>query len=223
MLLTPLAWSDFPDALAGFAAALPRRSLAGRAMARIRGSLDRVEPPAAGSQPPLSRQPRHHRQALALLADFGVRSRPGPPQDGVTWDGRRLAAAMEPSVLLHDLAHFQLAPPSRRGLVDFGLGAGPETGDVARADGCRRRFGVDCDREEALASLLGVLWETALGQPAVLAFIEQNWLEGCNSSHNLAHFTGVVERLARHGFLDRQARPTRQLRQAEDDLFTETD
>ncbi|CAN0506476.1 unnamed protein product [Discosporangium mesarthrocarpum] len=28
-----------------------------------------------------------------------------------------------------------------------------------------------------MASLLGILWEAALGQPAIHAFIEQNWLE----------------------------------------------
>src|ERR1700761_1465672 len=75
----------------------------------------------------------------------------------------------------------------------------------------RRLFGVDCDREEPLASLLGVLWEAELGQPAVLAFLEQNWLEGGASQNNLDHFRRNVRKLMEGGFLDEEGRPTTRL------------
>ena len=92
-----------------------------------------------------------------------------------------------------------------------GVGAGPESGDKQAAEQDRRIFGVDCDREEALASLLGVLWEAELGQPAVLAFLEQNWLEGGASRHNLDHFRRNVQALVEGGFIDEDGRPTTRL------------
>jgi hypothetical protein len=111
-------------------------------------------------------------------------------------------------VIVHEVAHYQLAGQDRRFLADFGLGAGPESGDKARCEGDRRVFGVDCDREEALASLLGVLWEAELEQPAVLAFLEQNWLEGGASPHNVRHFVRNVLELMEGGFIDDEGRPT---------------
>jgi elongation factor P hydroxylase len=208
MLLSPLSLAALPALLAEFGARLPRQGLAHRLFGRIAASLDGV----VGCDLALSQDPLHHRQALALLARFGIMGRPGSPADGVTWDGRCVALAMEPSVIIHEVAHYQVAPPSRRGLVDFGLGAGPESGDRQRAEVDRRCRALDGDREEALASLLGVVWEAELGQPAILAFVEQNWLEGDAAPHNLAHFRRVVARLARLGLIDRSARPTVRLR-----------
>jgi hypothetical protein len=91
------------------------------------------------------------------------------------------------------------------------VGAGPESGDKTLGERDRKLHGVDCDREEALASLLGVLWEAELGQPAVLAFLEQNWLEGGASRHNLDHFRRTVRDLMEGGFLDEEGRPTTKL------------
>jgi hypothetical protein len=130
----------------------------------------------------------------------------------MTWDGRAVAIRMEPSVIVHEVAHYQLASAERRHLADFGLGAGPESGDKARCEADRRVFGVECDREEALASLLGVLWEAELGQPAVLAFLEQNWLEGGAVAHNVRHFVRNVAELMEGGFIDDEGRPTTKLR-----------
>ncbi|HVC52330.1 MAG TPA: hypothetical protein VND87_09945, partial [Stellaceae bacterium] len=50
------------------------------------------------------------------------------------------------------------------------------------------------EADEAAASLLGILWEEALGQPALASFLDQNWLEGLDRSA-AAHFTAVVRRL----------------------------
>src|SRR2546421_619696 len=54
------------------------------------------------------------------------------------------------------------------------------------------------EADEAEASLLGILWEASLGQPALASFLDQNWLEGLERSAAL-HFTQVFARLQRRG------------------------
>ena len=207
MILTPVDLSAVPRLIDDFAAALGDDKQALAVLARIKHSLAAVDGPDIA----LSQREDHHRQAVALLARFGMGALDHPPEEGVTWDGAAVAIRMEPSVIIHEVAHYQLAPAHRRRLVDFGVGAGPESGDKAAGERDRLLSGVDCDREEALASLLGVLWEAELGQPAVLAFLEQNWLEGGVSRHNLDHFRRNVRALVEDGFLDEEGRPTTKL------------
>jgi hypothetical protein len=207
MILTPIDLSAVPRLVDEFAAALGAEDPSLAALARVKESLAAVDGPDIS----LSQRDDHHRQALQLLARFGMGALDHAPQDGVTWDGAAVAIRMEPSVIIHEVAHYQLAPPHRRCLVDFGVGAGPESGDKTLGERDRKLHGVDCDREEALASLLGVLWEAELGQPAVLAFLEQNWLEGGASRHNLDHFRRTVRDLMEGGFLDEEGRPTTKL------------
>ena len=208
MILTPIDLSEVPRLLDDFAAALADQPAASAVLARVRESLAAVD----GPDITLSQRADHHAGAVALLQRFGLGTLDSAPEEGLTWDGRAVAIRMEPSVIVHEVAHYQLAAPERRHLADFGLGAGPESGDKARCESERRVFGTDCDREEALASLLGVLWEAELGQPAVLAFLEQNWLEGGASPHNVRHFVRVVTELAEGGFIDAEGRPTAKLR-----------
>ena len=207
MILTPMDLAAVPGLLDDFAEAL-RGKPAAKVFARIQASLAAVD----GPDIELSQRADHHRQAVELLARFGLGTLDSDPQHGLTWDGKAVAIRMEPSVIIHEVAHYQLAGPERRHLADFGLGAGPESGDKPRGEADRRVFGVDCDREEALASLLGVLWEAELGQPAVLAFLEQNWLEGGASRHNLEHFVRNMEVLMMGGFIDDEGRPTTKLK-----------
>jgi hypothetical protein len=208
MILTPVDLSAVPRLLDDFAAALAGHPIAQAVLARVRDSLAAVD----GPDITLSQREDHHAQAVALLRRFGLGTLDGAPEEGLTWDGQAVAIRMEPSVIVHEVAHFQLAAPERRHLADFGLGPGPESGDKARCEADRRVFGTDCDREEALASLLGILWEAELGQPAVLAFLEQNWLEGGSSPHNVRHFVRIVTELWKGGFIDSEGRPTTRLR-----------
>jgi hypothetical protein len=208
MILTPVDLAAVPRLFDDFAAALAGQQGALAVLARIRESLAAVDGPDIA----LSQREDHHAQAVALLHRFGLGMLDQAPEDGVTWDGQAVAIRMEPSVIIHEVAHYQLAGPERRHLVDFGLGAGPESGDKALCEGERRVFGVDCDREEAHASLLGVLWEAELGQPAVLAFLEQNWLEGGAVAHNVRHFVRNVSELMEGGFVESDGRPTTKLR-----------
>ncbi len=151
----------------------------------------------------------HHGAALRLARKFGMEARPGRPQSGVSWDGRGLRTGTEAYVLLHEIAHFQLAPPARRRRIDFGLGPGPETGDRAGAERQRAADGLVREREEAMASLLGILWEIELGQPALASFLDQNWLEGPGAAR---HFTEILGALRAGGFVTALGRPRRRLR-----------
>jgi hypothetical protein len=141
------------------------------------------------------------------------------PTQGYTWDGQAVAVLMEPSVIIHEVGHLQTCAPERRTVPDFGLGAGPETGLRTQADTLMSVHGVAREMEEALASLQGILWEAELGQPAILAFLEQNWLEGGASAYNKAHFLKIFGQLHAHGLIDNQAHPTTALRTADDAAF----
>src|SRR5206468_7110529 len=108
--------------------------------------------------------------------------------------------------ILHEIAHFVLAPPERRALVDFGLGPGPDTSDRAAAERAAVLPIPQRESDEAEASLLGILWEAALGQPALASFLDQNWLEGLDRSAP-AHFSAVLETLRRRGMLSPDLAP----------------
>ena len=144
---------------------------------------------------------RHRRRALALAREFGIPIHPEGTSSRFNWDGAALDGGTEAYVILHEIAHFVLAPPERRGLVDFGLGPGPDTTDRAAAEAAAVMSLAERDREEAEASLLGIVWEAALGQPALASFLDQNWLEGLESSA-AAHFTAVLRSLEARGLLE---------------------
>ena len=158
----------------------------------------------------------HHRQqALALARELGMGIAQG---SGLTlsWDGERLNPDTEAFVLTHEVAHFQLASPERRRVVDFGLGAGPDTIDRTAAERAAVLGQLASDREEAMVSLLGILWEVALGQPALASFLDQNWLEG-GVRRAAAHFTAVLARLRDGGFVTDAGEPTHCLREEPDE------
>ena len=213
MILTPIDDRVLPELLQGFTAAVAGQPLA-------KAVLDRVlaTPPADGDLG-LSTDARHHAQAIAACRSFGFGIIDVDPQDYFTWDGKAVAGRMEPSLLLHEIAHYQVAAPGRRVLLDFGLGGGPETGRKEDANRVRLASDLQADVEEGLASLLGILWEAKLGQPALPAFLEQNWLEGGADRRNIGHFLKVIDRLAAHGLIDAEARPTRALRRQDDVAF----
>lgn len=215
MILTPIALPDLPGALARFDRCLEDEPLARTVFRRIAASLAQVD----GDDLSLSRDPEHHRQAVALLREFDMGVIEEPPTAGFTWDGASVRVLMEPSVIIHEVAHLQLCARERRTVWDFGLGAGPETGRRDDADRVMSVFGLEREMEESLSSLLGILWEVQLGQPAILAFLEQNWLEGVDRPHNRRHYLKVLGALVEHGFVDADGVPTGALREIEDDMF----
>lgn len=215
MILTPIALPDLPTALEQFDLCLDDQPLAQKAFRRIAATLAHVEDETLE----LSQNPRHQAEAVALIRTFGMGVLDQPPTNGYTWDGQAVAVQMEPSVIIHEIGHLQVCAPERRTALDFGLGAGPETGCRSEADQAMTVHGVEREMEEALASLQGILWEAEVNQPAILAFLEQNWLEGGANAQNKAHFVKIVSHLHRFGLLDDHGRPTRALREADDVTF----
>jgi hypothetical protein len=202
MILTDIAPADMPAVIEQFAAFLDTPS---------RAVFRRIADPAQAARAADEVAARHHAAACALAADFGMELLPGSPALDFAWNGHRLRQATEAYVLLHEIAHFQLAPPARRQLIDFGLGAGPETGDRAAAEGAAVLFGLAREAEEAMASLLGVLWEVELGQPGFASFLDQNWLEGAERPGAAAHFRAILAALAQRQLIDGKGRPQQRL------------
>lgn len=208
MILTPIPEVALPATLDRL-----RNSLGDGPSRRI---FSRIADPAAAARAVGARSVEHQRRAIAIAREYGIAVRPGSPALDFSWSGEALRGDTEAYVLLHEIAHFQLATPARRHIVDFGLGAGPETGDRDAADRAACLFGLGREREEAMASLLGILWEVELGQPALASFLDQNWLEGAGSAAAAHHFGTVLAALRRGGFIDDDARPTRHCREAPD-------
>jgi hypothetical protein len=197
MILTPIPPGQLADALDRFAAALADPG-ARAAFARIRATdAER----AAGEE-----AERHRLAALDWARRHGVPVHPDGVECAFNWDGHALDGATEAYVILHEVAHFVLAPPERRRLVDFGLGPGPDTRDCAAAERAIALPLAEAEADEAAASLLGILWEAALGQPALASFLDQNWLEGIDRSAP-AHLTKVVRTLAARGLLPHPSHP----------------
>ncbi len=209
MILTPIAPHCLPDLLQRCEAALG----AGPDRAVFR----RLAQPAAAARARGSAARAHHVQALALLATLGMGIRGGNPRADFSWNGTAARSDTEAYVLLHEAAHFQLAAPARRQAIDFGLGPGPETGARDRAERAATIFGLAREREEAKASLLGILWEVEFGQPALASFLDQNWLEGAPRHSALRHFSATLAALHADGFLTADGRPTQRLRATPDD------
>lgn len=187
LILTPIPPERLDPALARFAALLDDAA-ARAAFARIRAT---PAGRAAGAE-----AERHRHKAIAFARHCGMDVYPPGTRSRFNWDGTALCGDTEAYVILHEAAHFVLAPPARRRLIDFGLGAGPDTEDRAAAAAAAVLPLLEREADEAAASLLGILWEAALGQPALASFLDQNWLEGLERSA-AAHFTAVLRGLRR--------------------------
>ncbi|MEI6559644.1 MAG: hypothetical protein WCO00_14670 [Rhodospirillaceae bacterium] len=199
MIMSPITPADLDRILTGFAARLSGQPRAAAAFARIAATW----PVASGSVD----TPAQRADAVRLAHRFGIGTLDEEPQRAFSWDGRVIRWRTEASVTVHEVAHWQLCAPERRGLPDFGLGAGPESGlkeiaDAALAVGPEQR-----EHEEVLTSLLGILWEAELGHPAILAFLEQNWLEGAERPSTVAFFVERLEELSARGLVDAGGRP----------------
>ena len=192
MILTPIPRARLDAALNGFAAQLDDPA-ACTAFARIRAT----SPERAGDE----MAERHRQEALVFARRRGMTVHPPGFRPGFNWDGTALDGDTEAYVILHEVAHFLLAPPKRRRLADFGLGPGPDTTARDKAERAAILPILEREADEAAASLLGILWEAALGQPALASFLDQNWLEGVARSA-APHFTAVLDGLRRRGLLD---------------------
>ena len=182
MILTPIPRAELRHALDRFMAGLVD-PYSCEVFRRIRAtSAERACGPEAE---------RHRQVALSLAGALGMSIYPEGTPCRFNWDGTALNGATEAYVILHEIAHFALAPPERRGLIDFGLGPGPDTTDRKAAAEVAALSPLEAAEEEAAASLLGIVWEAELGQPALASFVDQNWLEGLDRSA-AGHFNSVL-------------------------------
>src|ERR1700730_11972811 len=169
MILTAIPRDQLDEVLDRFMAKLDD-PLSRAAFRRIRAtSADRAVGAAAA---------RHRRAALSLARSLGMAVHADGVECAFNWDGRALDGATEAYVILHEAAHFVLAPDERRRLVGFGLGPGQETHVREAAARAAVLCPVAREEDEAAASLLGIIWEARLGQPALGSFLAQNWVEG---------------------------------------------
>src|SRR5215469_11805142 len=198
MILSDITPEDLPDVIERFAGLLEPSA---------RAVFRRIVDAANAARAEGAEATRHHTVACDLARTFGMKLLPGSPALDYAWTGTALRRDIEAYVLLHEVAHFQLAPPERRHAIDFGLGAGPETGDRDGAERAATVFGIEREAEEAMASLLGVLWEIELDQPGFASFLNQNWLEGAERPGAAHHFTAVLMALQQRGLVDDEGRP----------------
>jgi hypothetical protein len=197
MILTPIPPGALQDTLERFLARLSDR-FSRTVFQRIR---------ATSAERALRMEAERHRlTALSIARAFGMEVHPEGTSCQFNWDGTALCAATEAYVILHEIAHFALAPTERRRLVEFGLGPGPDTLDRVAAERAAALPLLEREADEAAASLLGIIWEAALGQPALASFLDQNWLEGLDRSAP-EHFTAVLETLRRRGVLSARGMP----------------
>ena len=192
MILTPIPHEQLADTLDRFTAGLTDRA-SRAAFRRIRAtSAERAAGPKAE---------RHRLTALSFARSFGMAIHPEGTPCRFNWDGTALNAATEAYVILHEVAHYALAPPERRGLIEFGVGPGPDTLDRDAAERAAALPLLEREKDEAAASLLGIIWEAQLAQPALASFLDQNWLEGLDRSAP-AHFAAVLGTLRDRGLLN---------------------
>ena len=90
-----------------------------------------------------------------------VRPTEGKFTDSYTWDGSTLTLSKKITVsnVLHELAHYQIASAARRKLPEYGLGLSPES--VRRVVPTVKHNA--SEKEERVASILGIIWERNLG------------------------------------------------------------
>lgn len=99
--------------------------------------------------------------ARALAARLGVTLVDKTPEEqGSNWNGKVLAGCQSSDNIIHDLAHWMVAPKSRRGAYEFGLGSSPDVFCSKAIELVSDAFG---QREEEHASLLGIIIERHFG------------------------------------------------------------
>lgn len=194
MILTPLNAQQLPEILAAFDLGLADQPLAQNVFRQIAATL--------ALAPNLTADLHAGRaKAIAFAKKSGIATLDQDPAVAFSWDGQVIRTRSETSVVFHEIAHWFIAPEPRRGLYDFGLGAGPETGRIDEANAAACVDNATKEEEENLSSLLGILWEAEHGEPAILAFAEQNWLELPDRPSTPKHFARCLAELHARGLV----------------------
>lgn len=153
--------------------------------------------------------------------------------NGFQWDGKTLAISSHPGMhcekrnLIHDVAHYMVAPKLRKYVPDFGLGMGPNSRTFpAYAGGeavkvleqnlalqkkmTQNRVswytGGTAEKEEQLASAFGILIEKYIGYDWEYTFVEHSWDRYLPESGDVA-FDDVVKKLVKRGLVTEDNSP----------------
>ncbi len=203
MILTPIPADTLPAALVRFAEHLGDRPQPLAAFRRIAATWS-----GSGPVPGVVDTPEQRADGVALAHAHGIGTLDEKPSASFMWDGRVIRTEVEATVIVHEVAHWLCAAPERRGLLEFGLGPGPETSRRQEARAQQKLTFQQCMHEEAQTSLLGILWEAELGHPAILAFLEQNWMEAWERPATADWFARHAAELFERGLIDADGRPT---------------
>ena len=206
-ILSPIAITDLPKIFTKILSQIENNPLTVKIIQNIAATTIYLPQNMENTQNYGHYQSKEWHDACQLAGLCGLELCDETPQSSFSWDGKRLRSQTSASVLIHEIAHYLIAPPHRRSLIDFGLGAGPETGYSHIADNCCL---VDDDtkmKEEVLTSMLGILWEAELKQAAIIAFLEQNWLEGYLRPSFSDFLINCIKKLNKRGLIDEQGHP----------------
>jgi elongation factor P hydroxylase len=151
--------------------------------------------------------------ALALCQRLSIPTSPDKP-GAWQWTGRVLCVGgQKPQDIVHDAAHWLVAPPWRRRCPDFGLGRGPDTELWYLIGPNELRVKSEyAQLEEEQASLLGVFYLAALGLNYRATLMIHNWdLEPDALSGTDTVLIRTVAALRRKKLIHSTGRPTRGL------------
>lgn len=135
-----------------------------------------------------------------ILTKFKLRQEPLDKYQ-TAWNGLGTIRANNTSDLLHEIAHYQVAPPERRFKANYGLGTSPDEQCVKNS--MLVTYDV-ANREEELASVLGILWERSLGMDWGATYKKHGWAD---SEINKIKFTNNAKALYGMGLVSKNGTP----------------
>lgn len=150
--------------------------------------------------------------ALSLCKDFKIlTTMTRGVKQSIHWDGQTLGIKDDKATdIFHDVAHFQVAHPTRRFSPEYGLGSdvyfkGPKN----QALTCQISL-AEQELEEKEASALGILWEFSLGCDHQATLEVHGWT--VNGQFLLPYyFTDTLKRLHSKGLISKEGHPLKKL------------
>jgi len=127
-------------------------------------------------QAPQKRRVKSTRPIRKLLASFYIPVIEECDLYESVWDGESLRIGNlqdDTASVLHELAHFQVAKEKNRYLPEFGHGDSPDSFRRAKQTISSK----EAPWDEALSSMLGILWEKHLGYNHQNTLAEHSWYQ----------------------------------------------
>lgn len=101
--------------------------------------------------------------------------------------------------IIHEFAHWVVAPDHRKSFIDFGLGKGPDSKETAPYEKLYRKERDFSISEEEMASALGIFVQWSLGIPIYGTLQTHGWTHTYHTPDEEKNiFRGVVVKLRKH-------------------------